>query len=144
MIARIRAPRPPRLVAYFVGARYRSAPASTIAEIHPSSSQISRVSCTRPVTQDCKKFMPLRSNLGSKSEKRSTPMRIPRPKSTSRLAWFTVATMMTLLTTSVLYAAAHSHRPAATQEKDSARTPATADQSTSLNDQTDLAVTVYT
>jgi len=51
--------------------------------------------------------------------------------------------MMTLLTTSVLYAAAHSHRPAATQEKDSARTPATADQSTSLNDQTDLAVTVY-
>ena len=70
-------------------------------------------------------------------------MRIPRPKSTSRLAWFTVATIMTLLTTSVLYAAAHSHRPAATQEKDSARTPATADQSTSLNDQTDLAVTVY-
>jgi hypothetical protein len=70
-------------------------------------------------------------------------MRIPRPKSISRLAWFTAATVMALLTTGVLYAAAHTHRPAATQEKDSARTTATADQSTSLNDQTDLAVTVY-
>jgi hypothetical protein len=48
---------------------------------------------------------------------------------------------MALLTASLLYAT-HSPRPRA-QEKDSARPAATGDQSTSLNDQTDLAVTVY-
>lgn len=50
---------------------------------------------------------------------------------------------MALLTTSVLFAAAHSRRPAGAQEKDSAHANAASDQSTSLNDQTDLAVTVY-
>src|ERR1700681_2007841 len=72
-------------------------------------------------------------------------MRIPRPKWTSRFAWFTVATILALLTTGVLYAAAHTHRPADTraQEKDSAHANAAGDQSTSLNDQPDLAVTVY-
>jgi hypothetical protein len=72
-------------------------------------------------------------------------MRIPGRKWTSRLAWCTAATIIALLTTGVLYAAAHSHRVAdvRAQEKDSARTPAAADQSTTLTDQTDLAVTVY-
>ncbi len=69
-------------------------------------------------------------------------MKVPRPKWTSRSAWFTAATIMTLLTTGVLYAATHTHSPSA-QERDPARPIAASDQTTSLNDQTDLAVTVY-
>ena len=66
-------------------------------------------------------------------------MKVPRPHSSLRLAWFTAATIMALLGASLLYAG---HRPR-TQEKNSAGATAADDQSTSLNDQTDLAVTVY-
>jgi hypothetical protein len=65
-------------------------------------------------------------------------MKVPRPKSSLRLAWFTAATIIALLGASLLYAG----RPR-TQEKNSAGATAADDQSTSLNDQTDLAVTVY-
>src|ERR1700731_2421000 len=72
-------------------------------------------------------------------------MRIPRPKWTSRFAWCTAATIIALLTTGVLYAAAHGRRSTVTraQEKDSAHANAAADQSTGLTDQTHLAVTFY-
>jgi hypothetical protein len=56
-----------------------------------------------------------------------------------RLTASTAATIVALFATSLLYAT-HSPR---TQERDSARATAASDQSTSLNDQTDLAVTVY-
>src|SRR5712692_4219557 len=69
-------------------------------------------------------------------------MNVPRPRWASRLAWFTAATLISLLTAGVLYSAARSRRGSA-QEKDSARANANGDQSTSLNDRTDLAVTVY-
>src|SRR5712692_901066 len=69
-------------------------------------------------------------------------MKVPRPRWAARLAWLTSATMVLLLTAGVLYSATRSRRPGA-QEKDSARAAANGDQSTSLNDQTDLAVTVY-
>ncbi len=68
-------------------------------------------------------------------------MNVPRPRWAARLAWFTAATLISLLTAAVLYSATRSRRPGA-QEKDSARAT-NGDQSTSLNDQTDLAVTVY-
>jgi len=55
------------------------------------------------------------------------------------------ATLAALLSAGVLYSATRSHR-AATQEKEArpaASDQATRDQATSLNDQTDLAITVY-
>jgi hypothetical protein len=69
------------------------------------------------------------------------PTKAPSSKSAKRFAWFAAATILALLTTGVLYTAAHSRR--GPQEKDSARSTAASDQSTSLSDQTDLAVTVY-
>src|SRR6266851_4041036 len=69
-------------------------------------------------------------------------MRVPRPRWSARLAWCTAATLLSLLTAGVLYSATRS-RHARAQEKDSARAAANGDQSTSLNDQTDLAITVY-
>src|SRR5712691_1971876 len=69
-------------------------------------------------------------------------MNVPRLRWAARLAWFTAATLISLLTAAVLYSATRSRRPGA-QEKDAARATANGDQSTSLNDQTDLAVTIY-
>src|SRR5712692_3754425 len=69
-------------------------------------------------------------------------MRVPRPRWSARLAWCTAATLLSLLTAGVLYSATRS-RHAGAQEKDAARATANGDQSTSLHDQTDLAVTVY-
>src|SRR5260370_5732461 len=69
-------------------------------------------------------------------------MRVPRPRWSARLAWCTAATLLSLLTAGVLYSATRSRHPGA-QEKDAARAAANGDQSTSLHDQTDLAVTVY-
>ncbi len=69
-------------------------------------------------------------------------MRVPRPRWSARLAWFTAATMVLLLTAGVLYSATRG-RHAGAQEKEAARATANGDQSTSLHDQTDLAVTVY-
>src|SRR6266403_1267617 len=65
-------------------------------------------------------------------------MKVPRRKSSLPFAWFTAATIMALLGARLLYA---THSPQ-TQEKYSADATAD-DQSTSLNDQTDLAVSVY-
>jgi hypothetical protein len=69
------------------------------------------------------------------------PTKVPSSKSIKRFAWFAAAAILALLTAGVLYAAAHTRR--GPQEKDSARLTVPGDQSTSLNDQTDLAVTVY-
>src|SRR5260370_33710560 len=69
-------------------------------------------------------------------------MRVPRPRWSARLAWCTAATLLSLLTAGVLYSATRNRRTGA-QEKDSPRAAAYGDQSTSLTDQTDLAVTVY-
>src|SRR5712664_1935485 len=71
---------------------------------------------------------------------RSNEMKTPSQKFSARLRWFAAATLVLLLSAGVLYSAARNHRPAS-QEKEAR--PAAPDQSTSLNDQTDLAVTVY-
>jgi hypothetical protein len=67
-------------------------------------------------------------------------MKTPSNKFTARVRWFVVATLAASLGAGALYSATHS-RHAATQEKEAR--PASPDQATSLNDQTDLAVTVY-
>src|SRR5579859_6487989 len=69
-------------------------------------------------------------------------MRVPRSRWTAPLVWFAAATLLSLLTAGVLYSDARTRR-AAPQEKDAARPSSGGDHSTSLNDQTDLAVTVY-
>src|SRR5258707_9971510 len=69
-------------------------------------------------------------------------MNVPRPRWSARLAWCPAATLLSLLTAGVLYSATRS-RHAGAQEKDAARAAANGDQSTSLHDQTDIAVTVY-
>ena len=69
-------------------------------------------------------------------------MKVPSSKSAKRFAWFAAATLTSLLTAGMLFSATHARRTNA-QEKDSARPTAASDQSTSLTDQTDLAVTVY-
>ncbi len=68
-------------------------------------------------------------------------MRIPRNQSSAR--WFCAISAAAILTASaaLLYPAARANRLPATQEKEGGR--AVPDQSTSLNDQTDLNVTVY-
>jgi hypothetical protein len=60
----------------------------------------------------------------------------------ARLLWLALATTAFFTIGVVGCSVWHNHRVYAAQEKDAARS-ATADQSTSLNDQTDLAVTVY-
>jgi hypothetical protein len=59
----------------------------------------------------------------------------------SRLPWHLAAAAAVLAGTAACYAAARSHANTAPQESEAARV--TADQSTGLKDQTDLAVTVY-
>src|SRR6266852_4217257 len=71
---------------------------------------------------------------------RSNEMKTPSQKFSARLRWFGAATFVLLFTAGVLYSATRNHRPAS-QEKEAR--PSAPDQSTSLNDQTDLAVTVY-
>jgi hypothetical protein len=73
-------------------------------------------------------------------------MKIPSHKLKARAAWFTAALLGALLSAVMLYSATSGHRAvtqqrAVTQEKEAR--PSSPDQSTSLNDQTDLAVTVY-
>src|SRR6266446_4123785 len=71
-------------------------------------------------------------------------MKIPGQKFSARVPWFAAATLAALLSAGVLYSATRNHRAitsADAQEKEAR--PASPDQSTSLNDQTDLAVTVY-
>src|SRR5712664_1899129 len=67
-------------------------------------------------------------------------MKTPSQKFRARLPWFAAATLCALLSAGVLSSATRSHRPG-TQDKEARATAG--DQSTSLNDQTDLNVTVY-
>src|SRR5712672_2733320 len=73
-------------------------------------------------------------------------MKTPSKRFTASVRWLVVAaTLAALLSAGVLYSATRGHR-GATQEKEAHSAPsdqATKDQSTSLNDQTDLAITVY-
>src|ERR1700756_1182988 len=71
-------------------------------------------------------------------------MQIPGQKLSACVPWFAAATLAALLSAGVLYSATRNHRAitsADAQEKEAR--PTSPDQSTSLNDQTDLAVTVY-
>src|SRR5437660_6893551 len=68
-------------------------------------------------------------------------MRIPG--NSAKFRWIGLTSVIALLAaTAILYPAANHNKVYASQEKESAR-PSAADQSTSLNDQTDLNVTVY-
>src|SRR6266446_2506164 len=67
-------------------------------------------------------------------------MKTPSQKFRARLPWFAAASLGALLSASVLYSATRSHRPGA-QDKEAR--PSFPDQASNLNDQTDLAVTVY-
>src|SRR5258707_1793116 len=73
-------------------------------------------------------------------------MKAPSKRFTASVRWIVVAaTLAALLSAGVLYSATRGHR-GATQEKEAHPAPsdqATKDQATSLNDQTDLAITVY-
>ncbi len=68
-------------------------------------------------------------------------MKNPQRKLRSRWAWLGLATMVFFATAVTGYSASR-NRVSAAQDKDSSR-PAGPDQATNLNDQTDLAVTVY-
>src|SRR5258708_16691511 len=67
-------------------------------------------------------------------------MKPPSQKFRARLPWFAAASLGALLSAGVLYSATRSHRPGA-QDKEAR--PSSPDQASNLNDQTDLAVTVY-
>src|SRR6266851_5451549 len=67
-------------------------------------------------------------------------MRTPSQKFRARLPWFAAASLGALLSAGVLYSATRSHRPG-TQDKEAR--PSSPDQASNLNDQTDLAITVY-
>src|SRR5229473_2986474 len=67
-------------------------------------------------------------------------MKTPSQKFRARLPWFAAASLAALLSAGVLYSATRSHRPGA-QDKEAR--PSSPDQASNLNDQTDLAVTVY-
>src|SRR5579859_5089948 len=67
-------------------------------------------------------------------------MKTPRRKLRTRLPWFAAAALGTLLGAGGLYSATHGRQGGA-PEKDARQS--SAGQSTGLNDQTDLAITVY-
>jgi hypothetical protein len=67
-------------------------------------------------------------------------MKILSQKLRARLPWFAAATLVALLSAGVLYSATRSHH-AGTQDKEAR--PSSPDQASNLNDQTDLAITVY-
>src|SRR5258708_30714250 len=67
-------------------------------------------------------------------------MKPHRQKCRARLPWFAAASLGALLGAGVLYSATRSHRPG-TQDKEAR--PSAPDQASNLNDQTDLAITVY-
>jgi hypothetical protein len=69
-------------------------------------------------------------------------MKIPSHKLRARVLWFATALFGALLSAVMLYSATSSNH-AITQEREKESRPSSPDQSTSLNDQTDLAVTVY-
>jgi hypothetical protein len=67
-------------------------------------------------------------------------MKILSQKLRARLSWFAAAALVALLSAGVLYSATRSHHPG-TQDKEAR--PSSPDQASNLNDQTDLAITVY-
>jgi hypothetical protein len=67
-------------------------------------------------------------------------MKTPSQRFGGRLCWFAAATLALLLSAGVLYSASRKRLPTAQEKEARASAP---DQSTSLHDQTDLAVTVY-
>src|SRR2546423_10004519 len=69
-------------------------------------------------------------------------MKIPRSPATARLLWMISAAAVLTAGAAILYPAARGNKVYASQEKEGGRATAS-DQSTSLNDQTDLNVTVY-
>src|SRR5467141_30913 len=69
-------------------------------------------------------------------------MKIPRSPSTIRMLWMILAVAVLAAAAAISYPAVRANRVYASQEKETARAAA-ADQSTTLNDQTDLNVTVY-
>jgi hypothetical protein len=69
-------------------------------------------------------------------------MKIPSPKFSRRAAWLAVASLGALFTASVLHSATRSHGNSG-QDQDKQARASVSDQATSLNDQTDLAITVY-
>src|ERR1700740_935343 len=69
-------------------------------------------------------------------------IKIPSHKLRARVLWFATALFGALLSAVMLYSATSSNH-AITQEREKESRPSSPDQSTSLNDQTDLAVTVY-
>src|SRR5438309_4234744 len=69
-------------------------------------------------------------------------MKIPGSKATTRWLWMISTALMLTAGAAILYCAAPGRKVFASQEKESGRASA-AEQSTTLNDQTDLAVTVY-
>src|SRR5258708_5998937 len=69
-------------------------------------------------------------------------MKIPRKPSTTRTLWTISAVAVLMGGAAILYPAVYGDKVYASQEKETARAAA-GDQSTSLNDQTDLNVTVY-
>jgi len=68
-------------------------------------------------------------------------MKTSRPKITSQFTWYTLA-IATLAVTAIASYAAGDHYTLQAPEKDASR-PAASDQATTLNDQSDLSVTVY-
>jgi hypothetical protein len=68
-------------------------------------------------------------------------MNVPQTKRKTRLFWMTATAALLAGGAALLHFAAHGNTVYAAQEKEAAR--AAGDQSTSLNDQTDLNVTVY-
>jgi hypothetical protein len=68
-------------------------------------------------------------------------MNVPRKKRKTRLFWMTATAALLASGAALLHSAAPGNTVYAAQEKESSR--ASGDQSTSLNDQTDLNVTVY-
>src|SRR5438094_1985972 len=69
-------------------------------------------------------------------------MKIPGSKATTRWLWMISTALMLTAGAAILYCVAPGRKVFASQEKESGRASA-GDQSTSLNDQTDLNVTVY-
>jgi hypothetical protein len=67
-------------------------------------------------------------------------MKMPSQRFAAHPRWFAAATLAALLSGGMLYPATHGHHDGG-QEREAR--PASPDQSTSLNDQTDLAITVY-
>src|SRR5580700_9438608 len=68
-------------------------------------------------------------------------MKTSRPRISSQFTWYALA-IATLAATAIASYAAGDHYTVQAQEKDASR-PAASDQATTLNDQTDLNVTVY-